>query len=197
MTGVSCAGPREQRELRLGRRVFRPEQLLVMAIVNRTPDSFYRPGVTWDPAAALDRVHAVVAEGAGIVCSHAGGQRPRTRPFRVAYDDVVRDVLRGTLGLAARALEAGVAQDRILIDPAHDFGKNTWHSLEITRRLAELAATGWPVLAGAMRGLAPAVEVLYCDDPFGVSYLVACLRPGTRPDDGPDDGDTRSWPVRG
>ena len=129
--------------------------------------------------------------------SHAGGQRPRTRPFRVAYDDVVRDVLRGTLGLAARALEAGVAQDRILIDPAHDFGKNTWHSLEITRRLAELAATGWPVLAGAMRGLAPAVEVLYCDDPFGVSYLVACLRPGTRPDDEPDDGDTRSWPVRG
>jgi dihydropteroate synthase len=39
-----------------------------------------------------------------------------------------------------------VAPDRILIDPAHDFGKNTWHSLEITRRLAELAATGWPVL---------------------------------------------------
>jgi hypothetical protein len=67
MTGASCAGPREQRELRLGRRVFGPEQLLVMAIVNRTPDSFYRPGVTWDPAAALDRVHAVVAEGADIV----------------------------------------------------------------------------------------------------------------------------------
>jgi dihydropteroate synthase len=38
-----------------------------MAIVNRTPDSFYRPGVTWDPAAALERVHEVVAEGADIV----------------------------------------------------------------------------------------------------------------------------------
>jgi dihydropteroate synthase len=228
MTAGPCTGPREQRELRLGRQTFRPEQLLVMAIVNRTPDSFYRPGVTWDPAAALERVHAVVAEGAdivdiggvparpaddvdvreeirrtvpfiaavrdaypdlvisvdtwrhevgreacaagadllndswggwdtrlaevaaragaGIVCSHAGGQPPRTRPFRVAYDDVVRDVLAGTLGLAARALEAGVAPERILIDPAHDFGKNTWHSLEITRRLAELATTGWPVL---------------------------------------------------
>jgi dihydropteroate synthase len=35
---------------------------------------------------------------------------------------------------------------RILIDPAHDFGKNTWHSLEITRRLDEMVATGWPVL---------------------------------------------------
>ncbi len=68
----------------------------------------------------------------------------------------------------------------------------------------ELMATGrpvWQVLAGALRGLAPSAEVLYCDDPFGVSYLVACLRPGARPDDGPgsgpDDGDTRSWPVRG
>jgi dihydropteroate synthase len=34
----------------------------------------------------------------------------------------------------------------VIIDPAHDFGKNTWHSLEITRRLDELVATGWPVL---------------------------------------------------
>ena len=217
-----------QADLRLGRRVFGSAQLLVMAIVNRTPDSFYRPGVTWDPAAALERVHTMVAEGAdivdiggvparpgdevdvreevrrvvpfiaavrgaypdlvisvdtwrhevgraacaagadllndswggwdtrlaevaaqagaGIVCSHAGGLPPRTRPFRVAYDDVVRDVLARTLALADRALEAGVERARIIIDPAHDFGKNTWHSLEITRRLSDLASTGWPVL---------------------------------------------------
>ena len=32
------------------------------------------------------------------------------------------------------------------MDPTHDFGKNTYHSLELTRRLDELAATGWPVL---------------------------------------------------
>jgi dihydropteroate synthase len=38
---------------------------------------------------------------------------------------------------------------RIVIDPAHDFGKNTWHSLEVTRRLAEMTATGWPVLLSA------------------------------------------------
>ena len=43
-------------------------------------------------------------------------------------------------------MAAGVAQDSILIDPAHDFGKNTWQSLELTRRLGELAGTGWPVL---------------------------------------------------
>ena len=40
----------------------------------------------------------------------------------------------------------GSTRDRILIDPAHDFGKNTWHSLEVSRRLAEMTATGWPVL---------------------------------------------------
>jgi len=232
MTAVSGPGRpragRPPRALRLNRRTFEPHQLLVMAIVNRTPDSFYQPGVTWDQAAAMDRVHAVVADGAdivdvggvparpgdevdvreevrrtvpfiaavreaypdlvisvdtwrhevgreacaagadllndswggwdtrlvevaaefgaGVVCSHAGHLPPRTRPFRVAYPDVVEDVLTGTSALAARAVEVGVEEERILIDPAHDFGKNTWHSLEITRRLGELVATGWPVL---------------------------------------------------
>jgi dihydropteroate synthase len=199
-----------------------------MAIINRTPDSFYRPGLTWEEPAAMERVHAVVAEGADIVdiggvpakpgaevtvseeirrtvpfveavrgaypslvisvdtwrhevgraacaagadllndtwggwdplladvaaeygaslvCSHAGGLPPRTRPFRVTYSDVMADVLDRTLGLAARAMEAGVDSSRIVIDPAHDFGKNTWHSLEVTRRLADMVATGWPVL---------------------------------------------------
>ena len=231
MSAAVPGGSREPRPpgvLRLGRREFPAGQLVVMAIVNRTPDSFYRPGVTWDPAAALERVHEVVAEGAdivdvggvparpgvevdakeeirrtapfiaavreaypelvisvdtwrhevgreacaagadllndtwggwdprlvevaaragaGVVCSHAGRLPPRTRPFRVAYDDVVSDVLEVTLSLASRAVAVGVEPDRILIDPAHDFGKNTWHSLEVTRRLGELVATGWPVL---------------------------------------------------
>ena len=231
MSAAAPGGSREPRPpgvLRLGRREFPADQLVVMAIVNRTPDSFYRPGVTWDPAAALERVHEAVAEGAdivdvggvparpgdevdakeeirrtipfiaavreaypeliisvdtwrhevgreacavgadllndtwggwdsrlvevaaqagiGIVCSHAGRLPPRTRPYRVSYDDVVSDVLNVTLSLASRAVAVGVEPDRILIDPAHDFGKNTWHSLEITRRLDELVATGWPVL---------------------------------------------------
>ena len=42
--------------LKLGAREFPPAQRLVMAIVNRTPDSFFRPGLTWDEAAALERV---------------------------------------------------------------------------------------------------------------------------------------------
>ena len=97
----------------------------------------------WDP-----RLAEVAAEfGAGLVCAHVGRQRPRTRPFRVAYADVMADVLGPDARAGARArVAAGVEPDRIIIDAAHDFGKNTWHSLEITRRLAEMAATGWPVL---------------------------------------------------
>ena len=56
------------------------------------------------------------------------------------------DVLDRTLVLADRALRAGVDRTRIMIDPAHDFGKNTWHSLEVSRRLNEMTASGWPVL---------------------------------------------------
>ncbi|HEX6519410.1 MAG TPA: dihydropteroate synthase [Streptosporangiaceae bacterium] len=204
-----------------------------MAIVNRTPDSFFQPGVTWDSSAAMDRVHAVIAEGAeiidiggvparpgddvdvseeiarvvpfvaevrsaypevvisvdtwrhevgaeacaagadllndswggwdsklaevaaehdaGLVCAHAGRQSPRTRPFRVTYADVMADVLDQTVAQASRAVDAGVDPSRILIDPAHDFGKNTWQSLEVTRRLGEMSATGWPVLVSVSR----------------------------------------------
>jgi len=100
---------------------------------------------TWSGAdPALARVAA--STGAGLVCSHAGGLVPRTRPHRAAFDDVVADVVETVTGLAERAVAAGVRPDGILIDPAHDFGKNTRHSLEITRRLDELTATGWPVL---------------------------------------------------
>ena len=71
---------------------------------------------------------------------------PRTGPHRPGYPDVVADVIATVTALAARAAAAGVPADSILIDPAHDFGKTTWHSLEITRRLGELRDTGWPVL---------------------------------------------------
>jgi dihydropteroate synthase len=214
--------------LRLGSRVFAAHESVVMAIVNRTPDSFYDKGATYALDAALAKVAQAVAEGAdivdiggvpagegdpvsvdeelartaelvvqvraaypslvisvdtwrsevaeqlcrrgadllndswagadpevaavaarhgvGLVCSHTGGLPPRTDPRRVAYDDVVADVVASTTALADKALALGVRRDAILIDPTHDFGKTTAHSLELTRRLDELAATGWPVL---------------------------------------------------
>ena len=219
---------RAQGVLRLGAHAFPPGSPVIMGIVNRTPDSFFRPGLTWDESAAMERVHAVIAEGAdivdiggvpaapgaqvdaaeeirrtagfiaavraahpeivisvdtwrhetgraaceagadllndswgghdprlaevaaefgaGLVCAHVGQQQPRTRPFRGWYSDVMADVLEQTLRLAGAAVRAGVDPARIVIDPAHDFGKNTWHSLEVTRRLAEMTSTGWPVL---------------------------------------------------
>jgi dihydropteroate synthase len=214
--------------LRLGALDVPDGRLVVMAIVNRTPDSFYDRGATFELTAAVERVGQVVAEGAdmvdvggvkaapgeyvspaeelrrtvdlvaaireaqpalpisidtwraevarealaagadvvndawggvdpelagvaaaagaGIVCTHAGGLPPRTRPHRVSYPDVMADVLSRTTALADAAVAAGVQRDRVLIDPGHDFGKNTWHSLEVTRRLGEMVATGWPVL---------------------------------------------------
>ena len=82
----------------------------------------------------------------GLVCSHAGGLAPRSRPHRPGYGDVVAEVTSYVTAQAQRAVDAGVRPDAILIDPAHDFGKNTWHSLAVTRRLDELVGTGWPVL---------------------------------------------------
>jgi dihydropteroate synthase len=214
--------------LRLGAREFADDEQVVMAIVNRTPDSFFDQGAYLDDAAAMRAVDDAVEQGAGIVdvggvkagpgdpvaveveiartapfvaavrrrhpevvisvdtwraavgravceagadllndawqgaepelaqvaaehgvglvCSHAGGLAPRTDPHRVAYDDVVADVVATVTGLAERAVSVGVRRDAVLLDAAHDFGKNTYHSLEITRRLDELVATGWPVL---------------------------------------------------
>jgi dihydropteroate synthase len=89
----------------------------------------------------------VAAEyGAALVCTHAGGAEPRTRPHRVSYPDVMSDVLQRTVALAERAVTLGANPNCVLIDPGHDFGKNTRHSLEVTRRLGEMVATGWPVL---------------------------------------------------
>ncbi|HEX5862061.1 MAG TPA: dihydropteroate synthase [Nocardioides sp.] len=214
--------------LRLGRHEFADDATLMMAIVNRTPDSFYDRGATWEEDRAHQRVADVAAQGAEIVdiggvkaapgaeidaseekarvvdfvaqvranhpelvisvdtwraevaraaceagadvlndawggadpelvdvaaehgvalvCTHTGGVTPRTRPYRIEYDDVVASVIADTVAYAERAVAAGVAPESVVIDPAHDFGKNTFHSLELTRRLGEMVATGWPVL---------------------------------------------------
>ena len=96
---------------------------------------------TW--AGADPELAVVAAEtGAGLVCSHAGGLSPRTRPHRAAFDDVLADVLGTVTALADRAVGLGVRPDGIVIDPAHDFGKNTFHSLEVTRRIERARSGG-------------------------------------------------------
>ncbi|WP_137815293.1 dihydropteroate synthase [Gandjariella thermophila] len=89
----------------------------------------------------------VAAEfGAGYVCSHTGGSPPRGRPYRVRYVDVLAEVRAELTRRAEEVVALGVPREGVLIDPTHDFGKNTWHSLELVRRVGELAETGWPVL---------------------------------------------------
>ncbi len=100
-----------------------------------------------DPSGLHDpRLAEVAAEaGAGLVVMHTGGP-PRTRPHRPAYADVVAEVRAFLADRVALARQRGVAADRLIVDPGHDFHKNTFHSLELTRRLGELAGLGHPVL---------------------------------------------------
>jgi dihydropteroate synthase len=100
---------------------------------------------TWETAD--EKLPEVAAEfGAGYVCSHTGGATPRSRPFRVRYPDPVAAVIEETTRRAEHVVSLGVPAEGVLIDPTHDFGKNTWHGLELLRRVDELVATGWPVL---------------------------------------------------
>lgn len=96
----------------------------------------------WDPELA-----PVVAESeATLVITHSLAE-PR-RPFpRPHYDDVVADVAAFLLDRVERATAAGVPEERIILDPGHDLNKNTLHSLELTRRLGEIADLGFPTLA--------------------------------------------------
>lgn len=84
--------------------------------------------------------------GCGLVCTHAGTLAPRTEARGLYYADVVSDVTSRLSELADRAARLGVPQESILVDPGHDFAKNTRHSLEVTRRMDEIVGVGWPVL---------------------------------------------------
>jgi dihydropteroate synthase len=88
--------------------------------------------------------------GAGLVVMHHGGQ-VRGRPRWPRYDDVVTSVLAFWEERIAAALEAGVARESIVVDPGLDFGKTTFHSLELVRRIDELIGSGWPVLIAHSR----------------------------------------------
>jgi dihydropteroate synthase len=96
-------------------------------------------------------VDVVARHGAGVVCTHTGGMTPRSLPHRVWYDEVVTQVRDELDRTAAAAVAAGVRQDAVVIDPTHDFGKNTRHSLSLTRHTDALVATGWPVLMAMSR----------------------------------------------
>jgi dihydropteroate synthase len=254
--GVPAAGaPLVLRGRELGRGADGSVRGVVMAIVNRTTDSFYAPARLADDAAALDAAHRAWEEGAeildvggvragvgpevdeaeevrrvvpfvarvraelpdlvlsvdtwrsgvareaiaagadlvndtwaghdphlvevagaagvGVVCSHTGGAAPRTDPYRVEYpaaaglaapddpggpgeardprDGVLDDAVAALRRAAQRAVACGVPPASVLVDPTHDFGKNTWHSLHLLRRTQALAGLGHPLLMALSR----------------------------------------------
>lgn len=92
------------------------------------------------------RMAAVIADGgAGVVIAHSLAA-PRTQHPLPRYDDVVGDVARFLRERRDVALERGVPASRIVLDPGHDLNKSTRHSLELTRRIAEVAELGSPLL---------------------------------------------------
>jgi dihydropteroate synthase len=89
----------------------------------------------------------VVAEqGASVVITHSLAL-PRQHHPRPEYSDVVTEIKAFIAERVQLAVDHGVPESRIVIDPGHDLNKNTPHTLELTRRLAEVADLGLPMLA--------------------------------------------------
>ena len=96
---------------------------------------------------ALD---AVAASDAAVCLMHMRGE-PRTMQASPEYGDVALEVRDFLEERAAAAVAAGVARERIVVDPGFGFGKKAGHNLELLRRLGVIAELGYPVLAGLSR----------------------------------------------
>ena len=95
---------------------------------------------------------AEVVAGAGVdVCLMHMLGTPRTMQVEPRYDDVVDDVAAFLEERLAFAVGAGIAEDRVCLDPGIGFGKTPDHNLELLRRLDRIVALGRPVLVGVSR----------------------------------------------
>lgn len=92
-----------------------------------------------------DMARVVAASGAHVVITHSVGP-PRLEKPAARFDDVVGDVVAFLQQRIRQAEAAGIPRERIIVDPGHDLDKNTLHSLELTRRLGEVAGLGLPLL---------------------------------------------------
>jgi len=99
-----------------------------------------------DPAMA----ELCAERGCEVVLMHMRGT-PRTMQEAPAYDDVVADVRAFLAERIEAAVAAGIAEERILVDPGIGFGKTVEHNLELLRRLGELAELGRPLVVGSSR----------------------------------------------
>ena len=94
---------------------------------------------------------ALCAErGCGVVLMHMLGS-PRTMQDDPRYDDVVDEVKAFLAERIEYAMAAGVAEQRIWVDPGIGFGKTLEHNLELLRRLGEIRSLGRPICVGTSR----------------------------------------------
>ncbi len=84
--------------------------------------------------------------GVTLIITHSLARPPRTLVSQPTYGDVVADVRAFLADRVAVARSRGVRAEQLFIDPGHDLNKDTYHSLELTRRLEEIADLGYPVL---------------------------------------------------
>ena len=103
-------------------------------------------GLRFDPGMAA----AVAESGVGLFAMHTRG-RPDRMQANTGYDDLLGEVLDSLRKSLQIALCAGVAEDKIAIDPGIGFGKDLVGNLELLRRLAELTCLGRPILLGTSR----------------------------------------------
>jgi dihydropteroate synthase len=92
-----------------------------------------------------DMARVVAASSATLVLTHSLWP-PRSEPARPEYDDVVDEVIDFLRSRIFIAQDAGIPIDRLIVDPGHDLNKNTFHTLELTRRLDEVTRLGPPTL---------------------------------------------------
>lgn len=93
---------------------------------------------------------AIAASGCAICIMHKQGN-PQTMQQAPQYADVVAEVMAYLQQRLAAAQQAGIAGNRLVVDPGFGFGKTLNHNLELLRRLDEITALGVPVLAGLSR----------------------------------------------
>lgn len=94
----------------------------------------------------------VAAAGAGVVLMHSrGGVEDMASYKHASYGDVVADVKSDLCDVIRTAHAAGIAKDRIVVDPGLGFSKRTEHSIALLARLDEIASLGYPVLVGPSR----------------------------------------------
>jgi dihydropteroate synthase len=108
----------------------------------------------WNDVTALgcspDSLRTAAALGCEVVLMHMQGE-PRTMQAAPRYDDVVAEVADFLAARADAAIAAGVARDKIWLDPGLGFGKSPAHNLALLRNLDRINALGFPVLVGMSR----------------------------------------------